>query len=94
MSNRSDTWFSGPGRYFWTSDARLADLELGFCATKQELGRAVRNMVHLGREELEWGGSAYRVHGATTANPGKTMHPLPKTQRRSTTWRDALKLSA
>lgn len=94
MSHQSDSWFGGPGRYFWTSDTRLADLELGYCATKEDLARAICNMAHAGREELEIGGSAYRVHGVITTMQNKAPFPPPKTVRNTNSWRRSLKRSA
>lgn len=94
MTNRSDLWFCGPGHYFWTSDTRLADLELGHCASREELAKAIRNMVQAGREEMEWGGSAYRVHSAKKSPAGKLSHPATKSQRRQPNGWNAPGLSA
>ncbi|MBF0212593.1 MAG: hypothetical protein HQM00_03395 [Magnetococcales bacterium] len=55
-------WFHGPGHYFWTSDTRLVDLELGYCANRQELELAVARMIDAGRERQEVGGTVYRTH--------------------------------
>ncbi|MEO5331361.1 MAG: hypothetical protein H7839_05005 [Magnetococcus sp. YQC-5] len=76
MSNQTSDWYCGPGRYFWTSDARLADLELGYCATGDELAQALRDMNRAGREEMELGGCAYRVQGIVTRLQDKTPFPV------------------
>ncbi|MBF0628642.1 MAG: hypothetical protein HQL91_10555 [Magnetococcales bacterium] len=71
--HRTTEWFRGPGHYFWTSETRLVDLELGYCATRQELDQAIVAMTGAGRELQEMGGSAYRtraqVHALTPAWP-------------------------
>ncbi|MBF0429376.1 MAG: hypothetical protein HQL94_10670, partial [Magnetococcales bacterium] len=84
MSIQTHNWFRGPGRYFWTSDARLADLELGYCATQEELARAIRNQIQTDRDEYEWGGLAYRTHATARWNKPCEIkiHPSPQASPR------------
>ncbi|MBF0341409.1 MAG: hypothetical protein HQL95_10680 [Magnetococcales bacterium] len=78
---RYDDWFCGPGEYFWTSEARLVDLELGYCTTRTELEHAVLERTNDGRETPELGGSAYRTHavlrGATVWPHSLIRQPTP-----------------
>ncbi|MBF0182026.1 MAG: hypothetical protein HQM03_18570 [Magnetococcales bacterium] len=82
MSHPSDSWFCGPGNYFWTSDVRLADLELGFCATRDELVVAIHNLAHSGADEYEIGGSAYRTHALVAPLSGRFSSSVRKIARR------------
>ncbi|MBF0271728.1 MAG: hypothetical protein HQL98_06680 [Magnetococcales bacterium] len=64
--NWTNDWFRGPGCYFWSSDIRLVDLELGYCATPQELEQAIQHhRIDLGWENQEMGGLVYRTHPST-----------------------------
>ncbi|MBF0262329.1 MAG: hypothetical protein HQL97_10910 [Magnetococcales bacterium] len=61
FTTRKHDWFCGAGTYFWTSDTRLVDVELGYCATRQDLERAISVVVKHEWEGQPVGGIAYRT---------------------------------
>lgn len=61
FTTRKHDWFCGAGTYFWTSDTRLVDVELGYCATRHDLERAINVVVKHEWDGQPVGGIAYRT---------------------------------
>ncbi|MEO5347994.1 MAG: hypothetical protein H7834_16705 [Magnetococcus sp. YQC-9] len=77
VATRMHDWFRGAGTYFWTWDTCLVDIELGYCANRQELERAI-----LAAIEHEWhgfpvGGTAYRTREEERQHPASTLLLFP-----------------
>nr|CAX83898.1 uncharacterized protein [uncultured bacterium] len=77
ITTRMQDWFCGAGTYFWTSDARLVDVELGYCATRQELERAIAVVVKHEWDGHPVGGSAYRTREEDRQHPASALLLFP-----------------